>query len=137
MLLYELIPLHTIDKSHIFNVRVCSGNQAIVLVRGCRMCCELLGLFVRRGGSVEAPIMTFSSFGVVRCRKILSHMVWGQGHLPFSSPLGKFSGAAILVVVRSRMTDSGLIIGRSTTMDALRRLSMLTVESDLAEKRRP
>lgn len=67
---------------------------------------------------MEAPITTLSSFVVVRCRKVLPHMVGGQEHLPFSSPLGIFSGAEILVVVQSSMTDSGLLRGRSTTIDA-------------------
>ncbi len=59
---------HTAEKSAIFNMRVCSGNQIIVLIRGCEMCCALLGLLVREDGSGEAPTMALSSFRVVRCR---------------------------------------------------------------------
>ena len=70
------------------------------------MCCALLGLFVREDGSGEAPTMALSSFRVVRCRKVLYHMMWGQAYLPFSRHLATLAGAEMLVVVQDKMVDS-------------------------------
>ncbi len=66
----------------------------------------IAGIVCKRRRLGEAPTMALSSFRVVRCRKVLYHMMWGQGYLPFSSRLATLAGAAMLVVVQNKMADS-------------------------------